>query len=219
MQMYGWIDLIKCKFSHHINHNWKVFINVMKNCNSLNKHIVMLIICVTWNQRVWGLILMVLVMFRKPIARCLSENYFLIVISKTNKTYIFFHTDHLHSLRSRGPGFNSYSVLVMSRSLGQALNPHHPFPPSRNGDQVEQTAVLCKWLQQQKMHCFLSRDETAKVSSNTWVNWCKAHWTYWDIWTVNNCLTYPYLVEFICWRLWWFFLRWVNNIHWCISRD
>ena len=48
-------------------------------------------------------------------------------------------------------------ALVMCKSLGQALNPHHPCTPSCNGYQVERKLTQCEWQQLQKIlnHRFL----------------------------------------------------------------
>ena len=56
-------------------------------------------------------------------------------------------------------------VLVMCKSLGQALNPHRLCPPGSNGYQVERKLVLCEW---HKMCSILPREMSVRVSSNTW---------------------------------------------------
>ena len=55
---------------------------------------------------------------------------------------------------------------VMCKGLGQALNPHHLWPPSSNEYHVERILVLCEWLQLQKSLRFPHWDETVRASSN-----------------------------------------------------
>ena len=55
------------------------------------------------------------------------------------------------------------AALVMCQSFGWAFNPHHLWPLSSNGYQVERKLILCEWLQLQNivLH-FPQGDETVK---------------------------------------------------------
>ena len=79
---------------------------------------------------------------------------------------------------------SSPTVLVMCKSIGQALNPHCHSPTSSNGYQMERKLVLCEWLQLQKM--WLHSSQTDKISKERvpvpWRNWCSVGWTCGDIW-------------------------------------
>ena len=97
----------------------------------------------------------------------------------------------LLDLRSNGVGFDSYGTdwSCTCKSHGPALNPHHLCPPSSWNENLYYRYVngfSCRI-------CASFSSVPIPVG-----NWCKVHWTYKDIWTINTCLLLPFSAWTLC---------------------